>query len=164
MSIFEMEIAFTAFLCSLVAGFLFAFAIVVMPGIKNFDDKQFIKTFQVTDRVIQNNQPLFLLVWVGSTVSIILCAIYGFSKLEGIDFGLLIFATTGYLVGVQGSTIVIHLPLNNKLQKYDVETMSIEELHTARIAFEPRWNRSNVIRTFVACCVSFLLIVLALRQ
>ena len=57
-----------------------------------------------------------------------------------------------------------HLPLNNKLQKYDVETMSIEELHTARIAFEPRWNRSNVIRTFVACCVSFLLIVLALRQ
>ncbi len=164
MSTFEMAIVFTAFLCSLVAGFLFAYAIVVMPGIKNFDDKQFIQTFQVTDRVIQDNQPLFLLVWVGSAVSIIACAISGFAKLQGVDLGLLILATVGYLVGVQGSTIVVHLPLNNELQKHDVETMCAEELHAARMAFESYWNRSNVIRTIIACCVSFLLIVLALRQ
>ena len=164
MSVFELVIVFAAFLCSLVAGFLFAFAAVVMPGIKSFDDKQFIKTFQLTDRVIQNNQPLFLLVWVGSAVSIIFFAISGFAKLQGVDFALLILAAVGYLIGVQVSTIVIHLPLNNKLQQYDVDTMSEAELHAARIAFESRWNRSNIIRTIAACRASFLLIVLALRQ
>jgi len=164
MSIFEMAIVLSAFLCSLVAGFLFAYAIVVMPGIKNFGDKQFIETFQITDRVIQDNQPLFMLVWIGSAVSIIACAISGFEKLQGVDLGLLILATVGYLVGVQVFTIAVHLPLNDELQKYDVETMREEELRAARIAFEPRWNRSNRIRTVIACFVSLLLIVLALRQ
>ena len=164
MSTFETALIFSAFLCSLVAGFLFAYAIVVMPGIKNLDDKQFIKTFQITDRVIQNNHPVFLLVWVGSAISIMVCAISGFSKLQGVDFVLLLLATVGYLVGVQASTIVVHLPLNSELQKYDVETMCEEELYAARIGFEPRWNRSNDIRTVIACGVSFLLIVLVLSQ
>jgi uncharacterized membrane protein len=163
MSIFEMEILFTAFLCSLVSGFLFAFAIVIMPGIKNLDDKQFIKTFQTIDRIIQDNQPLFLMVWVGSIVSLILCAITGFAKLQGVDLGYLLLATLAYLGGVQALTIFIHLPLNNKLQKYDVEAMNEVELHAARQAFEPRWNRSNVTRTVIASCVSLLLIMLALR-
>lgn len=164
MDVFDVVIVVTAFLCSLVAGFLFSYAIVVMPGIKGLDNKQFIKTFQITDRVIQNNQPLFMLVWLGSALAMIICAFTGFSKLQGVDFGLLMLATIAYLVGVQASTIIIHLPLNNTLQKYDVDTMSEDELHTARLAFEPRWNRSNLVRTIIACFASFLLIVLTLRQ
>ena len=38
--------------CSLVAGFIFIFAIVVMPGISKLNDKDFIRAFQVTDAVI----------------------------------------------------------------------------------------------------------------
>lgn len=146
------------------AGFLFAYAIVVMPGIKALDNKQFIKAFQVTDRIIQDNNPIFLLVWVGSAVSLIVCVISGFTKLQGIDLILLVIATVIYLVGVQVSTIVVHLPLNNELQKYDVENMDEKELRAARAGFEPRWNRSNNIRTVIACCVSFLLILLAIKQ
>ncbi len=164
MSTFEISLIFSALLCSLVAGLLFAYAIVVMPGIKKLNDKLFIKTFQITDRVIQNNDPVFLLVWVGSAVSIVVCAISGFTTLQGVDFGLLILATAGYLLGVQVTTVAIHLPLNSQLQKYDIDTMSEQELHAARTAFETRWNRSNEIRTAIACCVSFLLIMLALRQ
>ena len=164
MIVFEIALVLSALLCSLVAGFLFAYAIVVMPGIKELDDKQFIKVFQVTDRVIQNNHPLFLLVWAGSAAALLVCAFYGFGKLHGFDFLLLLLATVAYLVGVQVSTVVIHLPLNNKMQKFDVENMGEEELKTARIEFEPRWNRSNELRTAIACSVSLLLIVLALRQ
>jgi len=62
MVMLQIALLSSAFLCSLVAGFLFAYAIVVMPGIKNLDDRDFIRAFQVTNRVIQNNQPVFILV------------------------------------------------------------------------------------------------------
>jgi hypothetical protein len=42
------------------AGCLFAFAAVVMPGLRSLDEGGFIRTFQVIDRVIQNDQPLFV--------------------------------------------------------------------------------------------------------
>ena len=45
MSLFAITLLLSAFLCSLVAGFLFAYAIVIMPGIRVLDDKQFIRAF-----------------------------------------------------------------------------------------------------------------------
>ena len=69
MIILNIALVLSALLCSFVAGFLFAYAIVVMPGLKELDDKHFIKAFQVTDRVIQNNHPLFLSVWIGSAIA-----------------------------------------------------------------------------------------------
>ena len=161
---FDLSLVLSTLLCALVAGFLFAYAIVVMPGIKTLDDKGFIKAFQVTDGVIQNNQPLFLFVWIGSAVVLLVCFVTGFSVLEGLDFWLLSVATIAYLLGVQVSTIVIHLPLNNRLQRYDVEAMNDDELRQVRLGFEPRWNRSNQIRTVIASCVSLLLIIVVLRQ
>lgn len=47
----------STFLCSLVAGFLFAFAAVVMPGIRRLGDGSFIRAFQVIDRAIQKLDP-----------------------------------------------------------------------------------------------------------
>ena len=74
MTLFKALLLLATFLCSLVAGFLFAFAVVIMPGIRSLDDGGFIRAFQVIDRVIQNNQPLFMVVWVGSVVSLIAAA------------------------------------------------------------------------------------------
>ena len=85
-------------------------------------------------------------------------------KLHGIDFYMLLFAAVAYIFGVQGSTIIVHLPLNNTLQKVDVDNSSDEELSKARLAFEQRWNRSNELRTAIASLVSLTLIVLALKQ
>ena len=163
MTVFELALMLSILLCSLVAGFLFAYAIVIMPGLKHLDDKQFIVSFQVTDRIIQNNHPIFLLVWLGSAVALIVCAIYGFSELQGINILLLVSATLAYLSGVQALTIAIHLPLNNKLQQLDVGAMQEAELHSERIKFESRWNRANAIRTLIACVVTSLLIILTLR-
>jgi uncharacterized membrane protein len=64
-------------LCSLVAGFLFAFATVVMPGIKSLDDGSFIRAFQVIDGVTQKGQPAFGFVWVGSVLSLVAAAVMG---------------------------------------------------------------------------------------
>ena len=163
MEIFQTSLILAAFLCSLVAGFLFAYAIVVMPGIKSLSDRDFIRAFQATDRVIQNNQPLFVIVWVGSAITLIASAIWGIERLDGVDFVLIAIATLAYLLGVQLSTIVIHLPLNNKLQTFDVDAMHETELELARSNFEPRWNASNLFRTSISSCVSVLLIILLFR-
>lgn len=163
MSVFHLALTLSTFLCSLVAGFLFAYAIVVMPGIKHLNDKAFIRAFQVTDRIIQNNHPVFMLVWVGSAIALIVSALYGTTRLAGLDFYLLACAAIAYVVGVQVPTIVINLPLNNKLQSIDVDASSETDIKAARNDFESRWNRSNLIRTVIAACVSALLIVLLLR-
>ncbi|MFK8012430.1 MAG: DUF1772 domain-containing protein [Marinicellaceae bacterium] len=164
MNIFQTALLLSAFLCSMVAGFLFSYAVVVMPGIKNLNDRDFIRTFQVTDRIIQNNHPIFMLVWIGSAIAIIVSALYGIGRLEGVDLFLLVLATLAYVLGVQVPTIAIHLPLNNKLQTLDVDAMNETDIKLARHDFEPRWNTSNLIRTAIASCVSVLLLLILFRQ
>jgi uncharacterized membrane protein len=151
---FEAVLIVTTYLCSLVAGFLFAFAVVVMPGIRRLDDGGFIRAFQAIVRVIQNNQPLFMLMWMGSVLSVIVAAVTAMWALTGIDRVLLIAAAAAYLLCVQAPTFVVNIPLNNQLQKLDVSVMTEAAQHRAREAFEARWNRSNVIRTACASIVS----------
>ena len=71
MAFLDISLIFTILLCSLVSGFIFTYSIVVMPGLSNLNDKDFLKAFQVTDAVIQNNQPLFMFTWIGSIVAIL---------------------------------------------------------------------------------------------
>lgn len=150
-------------LCSLVAGFVFAFACVAMPGIGSLNDREFLHAFQVMDRVIQNNQPLFMLVWLGSAVAIVASGLLGAWQLSGVDRLLLIAAGVVYLAGVQLPTITINAPLNNQLQAADLQTMDEASLAEARSRFEARWNRWNIIRTVLATLTSALLILLVLR-
>lgn len=163
MGFFHVCLILATLLCSLVAGFLFAFAVVVMPGIKTLDDKGFIRAFQVIDGVIQKNQPVFILVWIGSAIALIAAAVLGFGELGVADRFVMITALTLYLLAVQLSTIVVNIPLNNRLQTMEIDSMDEAALKAGREAFEPRWNRWNVLRTFVSIVVTTLLIVLLLR-
>ena len=163
MGIFQMTLIVATFLCSLVAGFLFAFAVVVMPGIKSLNDREFIRAFQVMDRVIQNNQPIFMLVWVGSVVALVASVVLGIGQLDGYRRLLVIFATLVYLLGVQLPTVTINVPLNNKLQTLDADAMDETTQEATRKDFEPRWNLWNSIRTAFASLASALLIVLLFR-
>ncbi len=147
-------------LCALVTGFVFTYAVVVMPGFAKLDDRDFIRAFQVTDGVIQNNQPLFMLAWVGSIVSVVATMILGFIELHGIERWTVIAIGFVYLMGVQGITILIHLPLNNRLQRLEIDEMDPESLSKERNKFETRWNYFNNIRTLIASAVSFSLMLL----
>ncbi len=160
---FHIGLVSATLLVSLVAGLVFAFACVAMPGIGTLGDREFLRSFQVMDRVIQNNQPLFMLVWVGSAVTLLIAGLIGFGRVEGVDRALLLGAVVLYIGGVQVPTVTINVPLNNQLQTLDLETMDDAALAQARSAFEPRWNRWNQIRTVVATLTSALLTVLVLR-
>ena len=74
MDLLDISLIFSITLCSLVSGFIFTYAIVVMPGLSKLNDKEFIRAFQVTDSVIQNNQPILcpswdISVWLDNAVS-----------------------------------------------------------------------------------------------
>lgn len=163
MQIFEWTLVVATLLCSLTAGFVLAFAVVVMPGIATLADREMLRAFQVVDRVIQNNHPIFMLVWVGSVVTLLGSAATGFAQVQGMDRLLLGSAVLIYLLGVQVPTMTINVPLNNQLQTLDLATMDDASLAEARRQFEPRWNRWNRIRTVLATLTSSLLIVLVLR-
>jgi len=163
MGIFQIALILATFLCSLVAGFLFAFALVTMPGIRSLNDREFIRAFQVMDRVIQNNQPIFVLVWVGSVVALVTSAVLGIWQLDGAGRLLIIFAALAYLLGVQLPTVTINIPLNNKLQTLDVDAINETTQKPARKDFEPRWNLWNSFRAAFASLASALLIILLFR-
>jgi uncharacterized membrane protein len=163
MEIFQIALIVATFLCSLVAGFLFAFAVVVMPGLHSLHDREFIQAFQVMDRVIQKNQPIFMLVWIGSVVALVASAVLGVGRLDGAGRLLTIVATLIYIFGVHLPTITKNIPLNNRLQTLNVDTMDETTQKTARQDFEPRWNQWNLIRTAFASLVSVLLIILLFR-
>ena len=55
--------------CSLVSGFIITYSIFVTPGLSNLNDKYFLKAFQFTDAIIQNNQTVFLFTWIGSILA-----------------------------------------------------------------------------------------------
>jgi uncharacterized membrane protein len=163
MGIFELTLIIATLLCSLVAGLVFAFAVVVMPGIATLGDGAFLRAFQVIDRVIQRNQPLFLLVWIGSAISLLASAALGFGQLEGTGRLLMVAAVLLYLLGVQLPTVTINIPLNNTVQALEIDAMDETALAAARHAFEPRWNTWNSIRTVLAMVAAVLLLVLLLR-
>ena len=157
MTLFVGFLIVSTLLCALVTGFIFTYAVVVMPGFAKLDDRDFIRAFQVTDGVIQNNQPLFMLAWVGSIVSVFATMILGFIEQHGIERWTVIAIGFVYLLGVQGITIRVHLPLNNRLQRLEIDEMDPESLSKERNKFETRWNYFNNIRTLIAFAVSFSL-------
>jgi len=163
MTVLQTALVVATFLCSLVAGFLFAFAAVVMPGIRSLDDGAFIRAFQTIDRVIQNNQPLFVLVWVGSVLAVIVAGVVGVWALSGTARVATAVAALIYVLGVQLPTFTVNVPLNNQLQRLNVTTMNETARHDARQMFEARWNRWNVLRTVCASFVSVVLLLLLLR-
>ncbi|ARA92561.1 MAG: DUF1772 domain-containing protein [Bacteroidetes bacterium] len=158
---FETILLVATLLCALTAGLVYTFWVVVMPGIRRLPDREFLRAFAVMDRVIQQNDPRFLVVWAGSVVALLVSVWLGMGHLEGLPRLLLVGTAVVYLLGVQGPTIAVNVPLNNRLQQLDLGALDAPALASARSDFEGRWVFWNTFRTFIACgCVVALLVVL----
>jgi len=64
------------------------------------------------------------------------------------------------LFGVQGITISVHLPLNSRIQKMNINKMNYQTLREERLKFETKWNLFNNIRTGIAFSVSLILLLI----
>ena len=161
MDLFQIALITATLLCALVAGLVFTFAIIVMPGLATLDDRGYLQGFKTLDGVIQRGQPLFALVWLGSAVAIVVAAGLSFGQLEGLDRLLLIKSAVLYILAVQLPTFAINIPLNNQLKDTDLSEAEPEKLANMRQAFDGRWAFSNNFRTVAAIvCVILQLFVL----
>ena len=156
----SVTMVFTTLLCSMVAGILFAFAVVVMPGLKRLNDGEFLCAFIAIDDVIQNKQFLFMLVWIGSIFSLVFASVLGSASFELMGQSLIYSALIIFILGVQLPTILVNIPLNNYIQSLNVEGLTDSAKRSARSNFESRWVLWNRIRAFFAISVTVILLVL----
>ena len=164
MDFLDISLIFSILSCSLVTGFIFTYAIVVLPGFSKLDDKEYLRAFQVTDEVIQNNQPLFMLTWIGSIISVLGAILASILSPDLGETWFIVLIGVVYLLGVQGITITIHLPMNNHIKDLNLDELDNQTLSKERLKLETKWNYFNNIRTGVGFFVSLsLLLVLTLR-
>lgn len=164
MDFLDISLIFSILSCSLVTGFIFTYAIVVLPGFSKLGDKEYIRVFQVTDGVIQNNQPLFMLTWIGSIISVLGAILASILSPDLGETWFIVLIGVVYLLGVQGVTITIHLPMNNHIKDLNLDELDDQTLSKERLKLETKWNYFNNIRTGVGFFVSLsLLLVLTLR-
>ena len=164
MDFLDISLIFSILSCSLVTGFIFTYAIVVLPGFSKLGDKEYIRAFQVTDGVIQNNQPLFMLTWIGSIISVLGAILASILSPDLGETWFIVLIGVVYLLGVQGITITIHLPMNNYIKDLNLDELDNQTLSKERLKLETKWNYFNNIRTGVGFFVSLsLLLVLTLR-
>ena len=164
MDFLDISLIFSILSCSLVTGFIFTYAIVVLPGFSKLEDKEYIRAFQVTDEVIQKNQPLFMLTWIGSIISVLGAILASILSPDLGETWFIVLIGVVYLLGVQGITITIHLPMNNHIKDLNLDELDNQTLSKERLKLETKWNYFNNIRTGVGFFVSLsLLLVLTLR-
>ena len=164
MDFLDISLIFSILSCSLVTGFIFTYAIVVLPGFSKLDDKEYIRAFQVTDEVIQNKQPLFMLTWIGSILSVLGAILASILSPDLGETWFIVLIGVVYLVGVQGITITIHLPINNHIKDLNLDELDNQTLMKERLKLETKWNYFNNIRTGAGLFVIMsLLLVLTVR-
>jgi len=145
-------------LVALTTGMVYAFAVVVMPGLRTRPDGEFLAGFKAIDRIIQDNNPLFLLVWVGGLFLVIVAVVLNATVLVGADRWLLFASVATYLLGIQLPTFAVNVPLNNRLQTVDLEALDPAGLASEREAFEAPWIFWNWVRTIFGVVTTVLLL------
>lgn len=160
--VFQLSLFTAALLCTVVFGFALIFAIVIMPGLALLDDDGFLRAFQVIDGIIQQNQPIFVFTWIGSTIFLLVTTGLCFKVLNTTQAVLLTVAAV-LDVAAQVATITINIPLNNRVKSLIVSYMDSDMKKLERDHFESTWNKWNLIRTVAFGFVSMYLLVLLLR-
>lgn len=156
MTIANFVLVLAALATALMAGLFYAWSCSVMLGFARLPDSKFVSVMQATNRAIQN--PIFFAAFFGAPVFLIISTVLHYN--QSLRFTLLLAATAIYLIGTFGVTIFGNVPLNNTLDRFDLESAGVEEIALQRANFETRWSNLNTIRT-VSSTLAMILIVIA---
>jgi uncharacterized membrane protein len=148
----------TILLTSLSTGVFFGYATSVNWALGKLKDRDYVRTMQYIDEVIQNPLflgafmlPLALLPYVTFT--------YG-GEYASLKFLLFAGASLAYILGMFGITMFGNVPMNDRLAKVAVNNASDADIHAARAKYEKPWNRLHTLRTW-AGIISVVLLVCA---
>ena len=159
LSIANIILVITATLTGLVAGLFYAWSCSVMLGFARLKDREFVSVMQKTNRAILN--PVFFISFLGAPVLLPISTFLSFGN--STRFALLLAATIIYLTGTFGVTVFGNVPLNNTLDRFELETATEEAITRQRANFERRWNNLNTIRTVTSTLALILIIIACLN-
>jgi uncharacterized membrane protein len=98
--------------------------------------------------------------WIGSILAVLATILVSLVSIGFAEGWLIVLIAFVYLLGVQGITVAIHIPLNNHIQRIKIENLNDEALADERLKFETKWNFFNYIRTSIAISISVLLLII----
>lgn len=155
-------LALAILLTGLMAGIFFTWSNAVKPGIGKLSDIEYLRALQSMNRVILNNA--FKIIFLGAIIAVALVPVFYFNLYPKNIFWLFVFTLVIYWIGVFGVTVSGNIPLNEILDKTNLESITSEEIKTLRKSIEVKWNNFNLIRcissgiTFILLIISFLII------
>ncbi|PPL01373.1 anthrone oxygenase family protein [Parapedobacter indicus] len=160
MAFYQLVQIVVVLLTGLVAGLFYSYACSVTGALGKLPDREYVMTFQSINTAILN--AWFFVSFMGSLMVLPLATWLSYRAAVHFSFWLLLSATAVYIVGVFGVTILGNVPLNNMLERFNMDTATPQELSSLRERFERPWNQLNLIRT-IAAILSFLLTILSLK-
>ena len=117
-------------LTGLMAGIFFTWTNAVKPGIGKLSDIKYLEALQSMNRVILNNT--FKIIFLGAIIAVALVPVFYFNLYPRNIFWLLVFTLIIYWIGVFGVTLSGNIPLNEILDKTNLESITSEEIKTLR--------------------------------
>jgi uncharacterized membrane protein len=139
--------------CGLMAGLFFAFSAAVMPGLRRLPPSAGAAAMQSMNRAILN--PVFGVVFGGTALACLLLAVGApFSEHDG-TAGIVTGALL-YLLGAFGLTVVVNVPLNNRLDAVDPAGAEAARFWAEYLS---RWTAWNHVRTVASTAATAVLAV-----
>lgn len=157
----QLIIILTILACGLIAGLFYSYSCSINPGLKNLSDTGYLQSMQQINRAILN--PVFFASFMGTLILLPLSTWLGHGYFSSTQFYYFLAATIIYVVLTFGVTIAGNVPLNEALDRFDINSATTEQIQQHRQQFESKWNQLHLIRT-LASVSSFLLTILGTIQ
>jgi len=144
----ESLLTFTAITTGLIAGLFYSWSCGITQGLGKLPDASYLGAFQSINREIQ--KPWFFISFLGTVLLLPVSAWLCYRSHQQTSFLFMLTASLLYIIGVFGVTIAGNIPLNEMVDKTNLQSISVETIAEIRKSFEPKWNQLNNIRTLCA--------------
>lgn len=148
MTFSESLLAFTAIITGLIAGLFYSWSCGITQGLGNLPDTSYLAAFQSVNREIL--KPWFFLSFLGTVLLLPVSSWLCYRGHHQTSFIFLLIASVLYIIGVFGVTMAGNVPLNEMIDKTNLQSISVESAAELRTTFESKWNRLNNVRTLCA--------------
>jgi uncharacterized membrane protein len=164
MDVLEVSLFSAAFLTGLIAGLFYSYSCSVNLGLAKLRDIEYLKAMKAINKAILN--PWFFLSFIGSLVAIPLSTtLYYYNTGVDASFYLLLSASAAYIVGVFGVTIRGNVPLNEELDRFNIEQAAIPDITLKRKGFEEPWNKFHLARSIAnVAAFAFILVAIIIKS
>jgi uncharacterized membrane protein len=148
---------FATLLTGLLAGVFFTWTNAITPGIGRLSDVGYLQAFQHMNRTILN--PIFFIVFMGPVI-LTFASYYNYKADTKTIARMLLGVAVIYFLGVFMVTLLGNLPLNDMLDKTNLDTITATEAKILRASFENKWNSLHLIRT-ISSATAFTFLILS---